>query len=222
MGILSIVSFAMVMTSALFVAVRYFAFNDGYIVKNIIGIGGIIGLSYIVSWILAIAGIRIFENSALVFFIKLYGSLTLLAILILYSFIISRLYAQGYSVVDFLIYNSTMWVALVAFLGFQLLLKDSSLPSLNLLIGVVAIIHLHVIVYRYVFGTDEVNFKYLFWDILFFFEMVTVSGLMFRFGRGNSPLRTIINRIFETAETANIILEEDSEESEAEASPESS
>jgi hypothetical protein len=195
MLIISLVSLGMAMISAAYIAAQLLVWHNASVRAHIWAIIIAVGLAYAVGWIVALVGIRLFHNLVLPFFIQAYAIATIVGISILYIAILYRLYEQAYDVTSFFKYSIVMGVALAGLVGFHLLIEGHNLRPFAIPLLLIALVHLYLIVYHYVFPT-EVDYNYLFWDILFFLGMATVSVLMLIHAGVLSGARNFIDGIF--------------------------
>jgi len=199
MLIISLSSLGIAMLSVAYVAVHFLLWHTARMRENIWAIIVAIGLAYTVGWLVALFGIRYYHNLVLPIAINAYAWATLVGISILYIAILYRLYEQEYYATSFAKYTILMWVTLVGLVGLHLLLEDHSLRPFSIPLLLIALVHLFLIVYHYVFALD-VNYDYLIGDVLFFLGMTTVSVLMLLHVGILSSARRLIDRLFERNE----------------------
>lgn len=202
MLIISLVSLGIAMLSAAYIATQLLVWHNASVRAHIWAIFIAISLAYTVGWIVALVGIRLFHNLVLPIFIQAYAIATVVGISILYVAILYRLYEQTYAATSFAKYVIVMTVALAGLLGFHLLIEEHNLRPFSIPILLIALVHVYLIVYHYVFRTD-VNYGYLFWDILFFLGMATVSVLMLIHAGLLSGVRNYIDEIFQQNQNGN-------------------
>lgn len=184
------------MLSGAYVAISVLWIPDSNISKHLVPVLIIVGLAYSVGWIVAVVGIRVFNNLIIPYVMQVYAWSTLVGILALYSIIMDRLYAQAYTPLKFLKYIIVVSAIFTALLGFHLLPEKHNLRPFSVPLLLFNLANLYMIVYHYVFTTD-VKFKLLGYDIVFFLFMTSISIFMLiRIGTLNW-LRTAITRIFE-------------------------
>ncbi len=203
MLIISLSSLGIAMLSVAYVAVHFLLWHTARMRENIWAIIIAIGLAYAVGWLVALFGIRYYHNLVLPIAINAYAWATLVGISILYIAILYRLYEQEYYAASFAKYTILMWVTLIGLVGMHLLLEEHSLRPFSIPLLLIALVHLFLIVYHYVFALD-VNYDYLIGDVLFFLGMTTVSVLMLLHVGVLSGARKLINRLFEQTEKSKI------------------
>ena len=196
MLLVSLVSLGIAMLSVAYVAVQFLVFHNQRMRENIWSVIVAIGLAYLIGWIVALVGIRLFHNLVLPIVIHLYAWATLAGISVLYIAILYRLYEQAYYMTSFAKYTVLMWVTVAGFVGLHLLIENHDLRPFSIPLIIIALIHLYLIVYHYVFAAD-VKYDYLFGDVLFFLGMTSISVLMLLHTGVLSGARTTIDRIFE-------------------------
>ncbi len=155
-----------------------------------------VGLAYLVGWIVALIGIRLYHNLVLPIFINVYAWITLSGIAILYIAIMRKLYQHGYSNTSFIKYAIIMAAMLIAFIGLHLLIEDHKLTFFAIPLLIINLIHLYLIVYHYIFGTVK-EYSYLIGDALFFIGMSAVSVLMLMHLGILSGFRKTIDNLFD-------------------------
>ncbi len=202
MLLVSLVSLGIAMLSVAFVAVQFLVFHNQRMRENIWSVIITIALAYLIGWIVALVGIRYFHNLVLPVAINLYAWATLAGISVLYIAILYRLYEQAYYMTSFAKYIVLMWAAVVGFVGLHLLIENHDLRPFSIPLIIIALIHLYLIVYHYVFASD-VNYDYLFGDVLFFLGMTLTSVLMLLHTGMLSGVRKRIDRIFEPKPNGN-------------------
>lgn len=170
--------------------------NLNHVQANLFPILLVVGLAYIVGWIVALVGIRLFHNLVLPYVMQVYGWMTLIGILILYSVILQRLYGQAFSPISFIKYVTVTAAAFVALVGFHLLPEEHNLRPFSVPLLLFNLTHLYLIMYHYVFSADA-NYDYLVYDITFFLGMTAISVLMLIRVGVLSGIRGAINSIFD-------------------------
>ena len=196
MLLVSLVSLGIAMLSVAYVAIQFLIFHNQRMRENIWSVIIAIGLAYLIGWIVALVGIRLFHNLVLPIAINIYAWATLAGISLLYIVILDRLYGQAYYMTSFAKYTVLMWVTLAGLVGFHLLIEDHDLRPFSIPLIIIALVHLYLIVYHYVFAVD-VKYDYLFGDVLFFLGMTLTSVLMLLHTGVLSGVRNAIDRIFE-------------------------
>lgn len=201
-GMLSILML-MASMSALGVALL----SGGWLVLDILGVGlenslptlpakaFVIGLAYGVGWLTAIIAIRVYGNLVLPFIINYMIWGCLIGVCALYVLILQRLYDQQYNSLRFFAYLIMMTGGLGAVVGLHLILEDHDLRPLAIPLLIVSMIHLMLIVFRYVFSAG--NPSYLLNDLLFFLLMAAFGYLMLAHIGLLKPLRAQLTTYFD-------------------------
>ena len=202
MLLISLISLGIAMSSMGYVALQLLFWHDERTRENLFPIVIAIGLAYAVGWLVALVGIRLYHNLVLPIAISVYAWATLSGVSILYIAILVRLYEQKYPPTSFFKYTILMGVALAGLVGLHLLIEGHSLRLFSIPLLLVALAHLYLIVYHYVFALD-VDYIYLVGDILFFLGMTTVSILMLMHVGVLSKARETIDRLFDKNPNGN-------------------
>jgi hypothetical protein len=155
----------------------------------------VIGLAYAVGWVTAMVAIRVYGNLVLPFIIHFLIWGCLIGVCALYVLVLYRMYDQTYNLLRFWAYLIIMASALGAMVGLHLILEDHDLRPLSIPFLVISMVHLALIVFRYVF--TEANPGYLWTDLLFFFAMAGFGYLMLAHIGLLSPLRTQLTNYFD-------------------------
>ncbi|MFZ5820669.1 MAG: hypothetical protein ACOYYJ_12290 [Chloroflexota bacterium] len=162
----------------------------------------VIGLAYLVGWLVALFGIRILGNLILPLFIKAYAWLTLMGISVLQIAIISKLFKQAYSTPKFGVYVLMFGVGLGALIGLHLILEKHTLAPFSFPILFISLAHLYLIVFHYIFVPEEkVKFDYLWGDVTFFLITSAISLLMLAHLGLLNGLRRWLERVFNQKNT---------------------
>ena len=181
--------------------------SGGWLVLDILGTGLenslptlpakalVIGLAYVIGWVTAMIAIRVYGNLVLPFIIHFLIWGCLIGICALYVVILQRMYDQTYTLLKFTAYLIIMAAALVAMVGLHLILEDHDLRPLAIPLLVISMIHLALIVFRYVF--TQANQDYLLTDLIFFFMMASFGYLMLAHIGLLAPLRTQLTNYFD-------------------------
>jgi len=155
----------------------------------------VVGLAYVVGWIVSVVGVRTLGNLILPYAIRIYAWIILGGIITLQILIISRLFQQEYQTTSYIKYLSLFVAGLIALIGLHLILEKHNLVPFAIPILLTSFAHLYFIVFHYVILTD-VKYDYLWGDIIFFIVTTLVSLLMLaHFGLLNG-IRRLITRIF--------------------------
>jgi hypothetical protein len=155
----------------------------------------VVGLTYVVGWIVSVVGVRTFGNLILPFIIRVYAWVVLGGIIALQILIISRLFQQEYPFSSYIKYLLMFGAGLIALVGLHLILEKHSLIPFAIPILLTSFAHLYFIVFHYIFLT-EVNYDYLWGDVIFFIVTTLTSLLMLaHFGFLNG-MRRSMDRMF--------------------------
>ena len=155
----------------------------------------VIGLAYGVGWITAMVAIRVYGNLVLPFIIHYLIWGCLIGVCALYVLILQRLYNQSYDMLRFWAYLIIMVSALGAMVGLHLILEDHDLRPLAIPLLVISMIHLGLIVLRYVF--TQANSAYLITDLIFFIAMGSFAYLMLAHIGLLNPFRKQLTHFFD-------------------------
>jgi hypothetical protein len=155
----------------------------------------VIGLAYAVGWVTAMVAIRVYGNLVLPFIIHYLIWACLIGVCALYVLILQRMYDQTYNMLRFWAYLIIMVSALGAMVGLHLILEDHDLRPLAIPLLVISIIHLGLIVFRYVF--TNANTAYLLPDLIFFIAMGLFGYLMLAHMGLLTPLRSQLTYYFD-------------------------
>jgi hypothetical protein len=155
----------------------------------------VIGLAYLIGWVTAMVAIRVYGNLVLPFIIHFLIWGCLIGVCALYVLILQRMYDQTYTLMKFTAYLVIIASALAAMVGLHLILEDHDLRPLSIPMLVISMIHLGLIVFRYVF--TQANQDYLFTDLIFFFMMAIFGYLMLAHKGLLAPLRRQLTNYFD-------------------------
>jgi hypothetical protein len=181
--------------------------SGGWLVLDVLGAGLenslptlpakalVIGLAYAIGWVTAMVGIRVYGNLVLPFIIHYLIWACLIGVCALYLLVLYRMYDQTYNLLRFVAYTIIVASALGGMVGLHLILEDHDLRPLSIPLLVISMIHLGLIVFRYVF-TDAKQ-EYLFTDLIFFFMMAAFGYLMLAHIGLLAPLRTQFTNYFD-------------------------
>ena len=155
----------------------------------------VVGLAYVVGWIVSVFGIRVLGNFVLPYVIKLFAWVVLSGVVMLQIIVISKLFRQQYEFANYVRYVFLFGAGMVALIGLHLILEEHRLGIFAIPILLTSFAHLYFIVFHYVFLTDT-KYEYIWGDIIFFLITLAVSLLMLaHFGMLNG-LRNLMNRTF--------------------------
>ncbi len=152
---------------------------------------------YAVGWLTAMLAIRVYGNLVLPMLIKWFTWGCLAAVCYLYVAILTRMYSQPPDPVRFFKYMFVMAGGLGALIGLHLIVEDHDLRPFSIPLLIIGMIQLGMIVFRYVFDTENVNAGFLWKDLTFFFIMMTVSISMLAHWGLLEPLRMQIASYFD-------------------------
>jgi hypothetical protein len=162
-----------------------------------------VALAYGVGWVMCLLSMRSFSNLVLPLMIKYYSWLALAGLLILYIKIMQKLFGQSYDMPHFFAYNIILVSALAGLLGLHLLLDEQNLRRYSIPIMVVSILHLALMLLRYVVIVGSKP-MYLFGDLYFFLVMFALAVLMLAHLGILDPLRNSIDVFFRPSDNNNI------------------
>jgi hypothetical protein len=155
----------------------------------------VIAVAYGVGWVTAMVAIRVYGNLVLPFIINIMIWGCLIGVCALYVLILQRMYDQTYTLLKFFAYLTIMTAGLGAMVGLHLVIEDHDLRPLAIPLLVISMIHLALIVFRYVFTVA--NPDYLWTDLLFFLIMGVFGYLMLAHMGLLTPLRTQLTHYFD-------------------------
>lgn len=157
----------------------------------------VIALAYAVGWFTAMVAIRVYGNLVLPILIKVFTWGCLVAVCYLYVEILKRMYAQPEELTRFIKYLVVLAGGLGALVGLHLIIEDHDLRPFSIPILIISLVQLGLIVFRYVFDTDEVDPGFLWKDLVLFFAMITVSISMLAHWGILEPFRTRLTNYFD-------------------------
>jgi cellulose biosynthesis protein BcsQ len=155
----------------------------------------VIGLAYAVGWITAMVAIRVYGNLVLPLIINYLIWACLIGVCTLYGLILQRMYDQTYSLLRFFAYLAIVTAGLGAMVGLHLIIEDHDLRPLSIPLLVMSMIHLGLIVFRYVFTVA--NPDYLWTDLIFFLAMAGFGYLMLTNIGLLAPVRNQLTNYFD-------------------------
>ncbi len=173
-------------------------FNAG-LLNSLDGLGTkalVVGLAYIVGWLTAMIGIRVYGNLVLPFIINFLIWGCLIGVCALYLLILQRLYDQVYDLPHYFAYLMIMIAGLAAMVGLHLIIEEHDLRPFSIPLLIIAMIQLGLIVFRYVF-TATADPAYLWKDLFFFFMMTVFAFLMLAHVGLLQPLRMELTNYFD-------------------------
>ena len=154
-------------------------------------------LAYLVGWVTAMLGIRVYGNLILPILIKWFAWGCLVAVCYLYIAILQRMYNQPEQISRFFKYLIVMAGGLVELIGLHLIIEDHDLRPFSIPLLIISLGQLGMIVFRYVFDVAEVRPGFLWEDLIFFAVMITVSISMLAHWGILAPLRTSLTNYFD-------------------------
>ena len=155
----------------------------------------VIALAYAVGWITAMIAIRVYGNLVLPFIINFMIWGCLIGLCALYILVLYRMYDQTYNLLRFFAYLTIMAAGLGAMVGLHLVVEGHDLRPLSIPLLVISMIHLALIVFRYVF--TPANPDYLWTDLIFFLMMAGFGYLMLAHIGLLAPLRMQLTYYFD-------------------------
>lgn len=155
----------------------------------------VIGLAYGVGWLTSMIAIRVYGNLVLPFIIHYMIWGCLIGVCALYVLILYRMYDQTYNLLRFWAYLTIVVAGLAGMVGLHLIIEDHDLRPLSIPLLVISMIHLALIVFRYVF--TSANPGYLWTDLLFFIAMASFGYLMLAHIGLLSPVRNQLTHYFD-------------------------
>jgi len=156
----------------------------------------VIALAYMVGWLSAMIAIRVYSNLILPIIINFFIWGCLVGVCVLYLLVLQRLYTQGYDMLHYWAYLMIVAAGLLAMVGLHLVIDGHELRPFSVPLLIISLIHLGLIVFRYVF-TGTANPTYLWKDLLFFLGMAVFSFSMLAHVGLLKPLRTRLTNYFD-------------------------
>lgn len=201
-GMLSIVTMLVsigALTTSMIGATRMILdiFNDGLVTS----LGGILvktvvlGLAFLFGWGFGLASIRSFGNLVYPIVANIFAWVILAAISLLYMKVIQKLYIQAYDSLHFWAYFIILMSGLFVLIFLHLLVEGHDLRPFAIPLLLVSVLHLGVIVVRYIFTNDAKGWLVI-GDFTIFFAMVSISVLMLLHIGILSPLRNWVDSLF--------------------------
>jgi hypothetical protein len=156
----------------------------------------VLGVAYMVGWLSAMAGIRVYGNLILPILVNIFAWVCLAGVCYLYLEILKRLYDQHYQLANFIRYSFVMIGGLGAMVGLHLILEDHNLRPFAIPLLIISTFQLVMIVYRYVYiGSSHP--VYLFGDLTILFGMSLFSMMMLAHLGLLDPLRISLAEYFD-------------------------
>jgi len=160
----------------------------------------VVGIAYGVGWLTAMVAIRVFGNLVLPTLIAWFTWGCLAVVCILEGLVLQRLYQQNYDLLHYWAYLSIVGGGLFAMVGLHLIIEDHDLRPFSIPLLLISLIHLGLIVYRYVYTAADSS--HLWEDLLFFFGMSAVAILMLAHWGVLEPLRGQLTNYFDKSSTS--------------------
>jgi hypothetical protein len=154
-----------------------------------------LGIAFLFGWVVAMVNIRAFGNLVYPIIIKIYAWACLAAVSILYIKIIQKLYMQKYDNQHFWAYLLILMGGLAVLMFLHLLIEGHDLRPFAIPLLIVSVLHIFVMVFRYVFTSDALGI-YLVGDLTIFIAMITISALMLMHLGVLSSVRSQIDGMF--------------------------
>jgi hypothetical protein len=190
MTLISSVSLGIAMLSGAWFAYGILEGNREGVFSKIV----VVGLAYIVGWIVSVFGIRVLGNFVLPYVIKIFAWTVLGGIVILQIVIISKLFRQEYQIENYVRYLLLFGAGMIALIGLHLILEEHRLGLFAIPILLTSLAHLYFIVFHYIFL--PVKYEYIWGDVIFLLITIIVSLLMLaHFGILNG-FRRFMDRTF--------------------------
>ncbi|MBK8619362.1 MAG: hypothetical protein IPN96_20130 [Anaerolineales bacterium] len=163
---------------------------DGILVKIVV-----LGFAFLFGWGIGLVSIRGFGNLVYHIIIKIYAWACIVAVGLLYIKVIQKLYMQIYDGMHFWAYLIILLGGLIVLFFLHLLIEGHDLRPFAIPLLIISVVHLFVIVYRYVFaaGTDG---QRVLGDLTIFIVMISISALMLMHIGIFSPIRDQIDDMF--------------------------
>lgn len=161
----------------------------------------VVVIAYGVGWLTAMIGIRVYGNLLLPSLINWFTWGCLAGVCILQALVLQRLYEQGYNMLHYAAYLCVVGAGLAAMVGLHLIIEDHDLRPFSIPLLIMSLIHLGLIVYRYVFKENP-DPSYLVNDLLFFFAMSVFAILMLAHWGILGPVRSQLTNYFDKNSTS--------------------
>lgn len=169
--------------------------NPGGVKTSLLAAVIALGITYVLGWLAAMVAIRVYGNLILPMLLNLVMWACLAGICYLYVEILQRLYLQQYDFWRFWKYVLVMLAGLTALVGLHLVIEGHNLRPFAIPLLFTSLVHLGLIVFRYVFVGGK--FVYIFGDLFFLFGMSSFSILMLAHVGLLDPLRTRFTNHFD-------------------------
>lgn len=179
-------------------------FNDG-LSNNLEGMFVkvvVLGFAFLFGWGVGLVSIRGFGNLVYPIIIKIYSWVCLAAVGMLYIKVILKLFMQAYDALHFWAYLIMLLGGLLVLICLHLLVEGNDLRPFAIPLLIISVLHLFVIVYRYVF-TDNPNGWMALGDFTIFTVMISLSALMLMHIGILSPLRDQVDGMFTAEDGSN-------------------
>lgn len=162
----------------------------------------VLGVAFLFGWGVGLVSIRGFGNLVYPIIVKIYSWGCLAAVGMLYIKVILKLYMQTYDAPHFWAYLTMLLGGLFVLICLHLLIEGNDLRPFAIPLLIISVLHLFVIVYRYVFTNDPNGWMAL-GDFTIFIVMISLSALMLMHIGILSPLRDQIDGMFTVEDASN-------------------
>jgi hypothetical protein len=156
----------------------------------------VLAFSFSFGWVTGLISIRGFGNLIYPIIIKIYDWGCLIATCFLYFKVILKLFDQNYTGQKFGIYLVILLGVLFVIFCLHLLVEGHDLRAYAIPLLIISVVHLFVIVYRFLFTDDAGGIYYALGDFTVFLLMITIAGLMLLHFGIFSPVRDNISGLF--------------------------
>lgn len=156
----------------------------------------VIGVAYVAGWLSAMVAIRVYSNLILPIIINFFAWGCLVGVCVLYLLVMQRLYMQEYDMFRYVAYLLIVAAGLASLVGLHLIIEGHDLRPFSIPLLIISLIHLGLIVFRYVF-TGTAKTAFLWNDLLFFVGMAAFSFFMLAHIGLLEPLRTRLTSYFD-------------------------
>ena len=162
----------------------------------------VLGVAFLFGWGVGLVSIRGFGNLVYPIIVKIYSWGCLAAVGMLYIKVILKLYMQAYDALHFWAYLLMLLGGLFVLIFLHLLVEGNDLRPFAIPLLIISVLHLFVIVYRYVFINNPNGWMVL-GDFTIFIVMISLSALMLMHIGILSPLRDQLDGKFPAEDGSN-------------------
>ena len=163
--------------------------------EGMVGATIALAITYVLGWLTAMVGIRVYGNLVLPILINWLMWACLTGICYLYIEILRRLYLQEYTIFQFFKYVFVMIAGLGVLVGLHLVIEGHNLRPFAFPLLFLCVIQLGLVVYRFVFVGG--HSLYIIGDLFFLIGMFSFSVLMLAHVGLLDPLRTNFTNYFD-------------------------